>query len=245
VVSKKFRGPALFRRPSKQGLRFKFYPAFAGLSSHLKHTKAMIFSVIPAERLRFTGFPPKFKLLFEKSTIKHIMRIGLGILFVITTSIQLVFAADVKSQSIDEVEVRVELKNESLVKAFQKIEAQSPFRFMYRLKEVKDIRHLSTTNTRTSVEDLLKTLLANTSLTYRQIDNQVLIVSAGKPETGDIALAGEKPRSADVLIEVIRGRVTDANGEPLAGVSVSRGSKRNIERNQYRNHYRPGWTVFD
>ncbi|HRE51977.1 MAG TPA: SusC/RagA family TonB-linked outer membrane protein [Flavitalea sp.] len=181
----------------------------------------MIFSVIPAERLRFTGFPPKFKLLFEKSTIKHIMRIGLGILFVITTSIQLVFAADVKSQSIDEVEVRVELKNESLVKAFQKIEAQSPFRFMYRLKEVKDIRHLSTTNTRTSVEDLLKTLLANTSLTYRQIDNQVLIVSAGKPETGDIALAGEKPRSADVLIEVIRGRVTDANGEPLAGVSVT------------------------
>ncbi|HEY9364901.1 MAG TPA: hypothetical protein VIQ00_16680, partial [Chitinophagaceae bacterium] len=68
------------------------------------------------------------------------MRIGIvAISLLITTSVQLLFALPLKSQPIDEVTIRIGLNNETLVQAFQKIEAHCPFRFMYRDEEVRNI----------------------------------------------------------------------------------------------------------
>ena len=63
-----------------------------------------------------------------------------------------------------------------LVDAFQKIEAQSPFHFMYRNEEVKNIRNLNLPLTQKNVEDVLKIILSNTDLTFRQVNNQILII---------------------------------------------------------------------
>lgn len=150
------------------------------------------------------------------------MRIGIVSLIILTTSVQLFSATPVKGQPIDQVEISIELKNESLVKAFQKIEAKSPFHFMYRNEEVKNIRNLHTPFGKQSVAALLKTILSNTSLNFRQIDNRILITTSGL-ENSDFISESNEPfnelinASKDV---VVKGQVIDAKGEPLIGVSV-------------------------
>ena len=169
----------------------------------------MNLSLISEEFQNFFRLLLKNKPLIEKPIIKNIMRIGIvTITILITTSVQLLFALPLKSQPIDKVEVSIGLNNETLVQAFQKIETQSPFRFMYRYEEVKNIRNLSLPVNKVSVEEFLKTILARTSLTYRQVNDQILIMPAKN-------LIQESN-----FVMKISGKVTDENGKPLEGVSV-------------------------
>lgn len=156
------------------------------------------------------------------------MQIGIVALsLLISTSFQLLVASPLKGQPIDQVKVKVGLKNESLVQAFQKIEAKSPFHFMYRNEEVKDIRKLNLPRTQKSVEDILKIILSGTKLTYRQVANQILIMP-DKSLINDAALKNdttiflkEKELTHRPIANMVRGKVTNLNGEPLAGVSIT------------------------
>jgi hypothetical protein len=70
------------------------------------------------------------------------MRFGIVSLITLTISIQFFFSTSVKCQSIDQVKIKLELKGESLIKAFQKIEAQSPFHFIFSNSELNNISKL-------------------------------------------------------------------------------------------------------
>jgi len=157
---------------------------------------------------------------YEKLKTKHILRIGVGIAMLLITSAQLLFADSVKSQTVEEVEISIELKHASLVEAFSKIEAQSPFHFMYRDDEVKNIRNLNVPAGRQSVAVCLKRLLANTSLVYRQIDNHILVTSRSENRNPVVA-ATSSGASAVIYDRGIKGQVTNARGEPLSGVSIT------------------------
>jgi iron complex outermembrane receptor protein len=140
-------------------------------------------------------------------------------MFILATSIPVFSAAPVKSQTIDQVAVSLTLKNESLVKAFHKIESQSSFHFMYRNDDVKDILNLDIAASNKSIAVVLKAILSNTLLKFRQIDDQILITKSNQ----DKAATGEK---ADVTTDIvaskgiIKGTVTDSKESPLAGVTV-------------------------
>lgn len=108
------------------------------------------------------------------------MQIGLISLAILITSVQLFSAAPVKSQTIEEVEVKLELNNESLLKAFKLIEEQSPFIFMYRKESIKNIRNLRVPASKKSVAEFLETILANTSLSFKQLDSRILITPTDK-----------------------------------------------------------------
>lgn len=168
----------------------------------------------------FFKLPLKNKPLIEKTIIKNIMRIGIvTISLLITTSVQLLFALPLKSQPIDKVEISIGLNNETLVQAFQKIESQSPFRFMYRNKEVKNIRNLNLPVNKESVEEVLKIVLAGTSLTYQQVNDQILIMPA-KNLIPDLIL---KDYNLPYVTEanIVKGKITNSKGDPLVGVSIT------------------------
>lgn len=181
----------------------------------------MNFSTIYAHLRHFTQFMLKL-CLPPNPNFKLIMRTGIFSVFVVIISIPVFSATTAKSQVVDKVEVNVSLKNESLVKAFKKIEAQSPFHFMYRNEDVKNIRNLEVSAGTQSVAALLKTVLANTSLNFQQIDNQILITRAdNESATGENlpgSLAGEFKQ---VATGSIKGVVTDSKGNTLPGVTVS------------------------
>ena len=178
----------------------------------------MNFSIILAEPRHFVKYPLRFHLLIDLN-FKQCMRIGIISMFILATSIPVFSAAPVKSQTIDQVAVSLTLKNESLVKAFHKIESQSSFHFMYRNDDVKDILNLDIAASNKSIAVVLKAILSNTLLKFRQIDDQILITKSNQ----DKAATGEK---ADVTTDIvaskgiIKGTVTDSKESPLAGVTV-------------------------
>ena len=177
-----------------------------------------IFTIL-AENQQKPHFAYHLRLLFEKLLL-IIMQLRLAFFIVLTTSIQLFSAPPVKSQAIDKVEIKIELKNESLVKAFQKIEKQTQFQFMYRYADVKDINKLDLSADRMTISDVLKELLSKTSLDFKQVDNRIMIVNNPK---SDNELSPTKIRAnnnVDLLDVVVRGQVKDAKGETLPGVSI-------------------------
>lgn len=168
--------------------------------------------------------------MFEKSFIHSFMRIGTIMLLILGTAAQLLIASPSKSQDIGQVKIKMELKHESLVQAFQKIESLTVFRFMYRSKEVQGIRNLDMPYREQSVRDVLNLLLSRSSLTFRQVGNQVLITTQKaqkdaplphQPETGTDSPGSPITGSGKALI-LVKGKVTNEKGEPLAGVSVTR-----------------------
>lgn len=180
----------------------------------------MNLSIVSEEFEKFFRLSRRNKPLIENPITKNIMRIGIvTITILITTSVQLLFAVPLKSQTIDEVKVKVVLNNETLVQAFQKLEAQSSFHFMYRNEEVKNIRNLSFPVNTKSVEEFLKIILAGTSLTYKQVNDQILIIP-------DKNLTPESTLKVDNLsyapeVNIVNGKITDPKGNSLGGVSVA------------------------
>ncbi len=167
-------------------------------------------------------FKPAFKKKFPLETLiaKHIMRIGIvTATILITTSVQLLFATPIKSQPINEVKVTLGLNNETLIQAFQKIEANTGYHFMYRKDEVKNIRNLNLPISNLSVEDFLKIALAKTSLTYKQVRDQILIMRSKKLIS--YSTLNDYPEPDNINANIVSGKVTDGKGNPLTGVSIT------------------------
>jgi hypothetical protein len=178
----------------------------------------MIIFTLLAENQQKSHLAYHLRLIFNKLLV-IIMQLRLAFFIVLTTSIQLFSAPPVKSQAIDKVEIKLELKNESLVKALQKIEKQSQFQFMYRYADVKDINKLEMSAEKMSVSDILKELLSNTSLDFKQVDNRIMIISSDK-KISNSGLSVMVEKGANELDIVVRGQVIDNKGETLPGVSV-------------------------
>ncbi|HLA60133.1 MAG TPA: carboxypeptidase-like regulatory domain-containing protein, partial [Puia sp.] len=146
------------------------------------------------------------------------MRIGIGTITLIVTTAHLLNASPVKSQTVSQVNVRLELNHETLVQGFRKIEAQSPFRFMYRNNDVKSINNLTLKDSGQSIDSLLRLMLTGTSLTYRQIKDQILIMDDRNPvlemPSAPVDDNGAEPAP-------IKGTVVNSKGDPVVGVSIT------------------------
>lgn len=132
-------------------------------------------------------------------------------------------AAPPEKQDINKIEVQLELKNETLLNAFQKIEAQSNFHFMYRNEDIKDIKNINLALTKQSIASVLKTILDKTFLSYRQIDQRILIKSKEEFGTNFITASNKTFNilAGSYAETVVSGQVTNSNGEALNGVSVT------------------------
>src|SRR5258708_5397911 len=181
----------------------------------------MNFSVLSTGQGYFLQLPVRFKLP-DNPIILQIMRIGIVSLVILSTSLQLIFAMPGKSQSIEQVQVNIEAKNESLIKVFQEIEAKSQFHFMYRNEDVKQFKNIHISSDNQSIATLLKAILSNTHLSFKQVDSRILITKV-ESETVVLPLTPNTLTDNNVLFNKtnFKGKVTDSKGGPLVGVTVS------------------------
>jgi TonB-linked SusC/RagA family outer membrane protein len=154
------------------------------------------------------------RLSFEQKSpgqlnLRQIMRISILFMCFIMATFQVLLATPSWGQN---EKITLELKDESLESAFKKIEKLTSYRFVYRSDEVKQVSNLNLSKKERSVEQVLTLLLENTSLTYKQIKNNILILK--KEDEKEEELGGTGPE------HTIKGKVTDETGEPLAGVSI-------------------------
>ncbi|WP_211092843.1 MULTISPECIES: TonB-dependent receptor [Chitinophaga] len=117
--------------------------------------------------------------------------------------------------------ITLRLKEAEIAKVLHNIEKQGEYRFLYNnaLKDIRKKVDVDVTNTR--LADLMSNILANTSLKYKVIENNLVVIMSNSPELQDIKITGKvtdkKTKTAlpGVTISIkgtSRGTVTGADG---------------------------------
>lgn len=141
--------------------------------------------------------------LINQSSIRQLMRISV-ILFIITLiTLPVLMASDVKGQDISAEKISLDLHQETLLNAVRKIEQQTNFRFYYRKKDLESVKLLNLSSGIRSVEQTLTEILKNTDLSFRQVENSILI----------------EKKSGQAAYE-IKGKVVGNNLQPVINATV-------------------------
>lgn len=140
-----------------------------------------------------------FLLPKPKSFLKAILLMKLAFLLTLVTCMQV--SASVYSQK----RFTLNLEDVKLAKLLKIIEKQSDYRFVYSNDVIAADTKVTVAVTDKTVEQVLDKALSSTGLTFRVMSDR---------------LVGIAPKS-DVIADInIKGRVSDASGAPLVGVSV-------------------------
>jgi len=137
---------------------------------------------------------------------KALLVMKLTFLLIFVAALQV--SANVNGQG----KVSLKVDHVEISKALNSIEKQGTYRFLYnsRLNDISNRVSIDVTNS--EIRDVLSRLFAGTELTYKVLDNNLIVVLAANLVKQDIK---------------ITGKVTNDAGEPLANVSVSvKGSSR-------------------
>lgn len=100
--------------------------------------------------------------------------------------------------------INLRLEKVHLKKVFKEIESQGAFRFVYKDEILPRNQRVSISVENASLDEVLKKILKNTSLTYRRMSGSLVVITSGTSATAI----------------PITGKVTDEKGEPLAGVNI-------------------------
>lgn len=159
---------------------------------------------------------PFIQPVFAKQMLKS-MRLTLILLF---TSCMQVSAKDVSAQ------ITLSERNTPLTEVIQKIQIQSGYDFVSTYEAIKEAGTVTVKVKKVSLQAALDACLKGKPLTYLIIGKTVVIRPQKK--VSNITPQLETEVSGEMLSTIveIKGRVTDENGNPLAGVSVTlKGSK--------------------
>ncbi|WP_207424346.1 SusC/RagA family TonB-linked outer membrane protein [Desertivirga brevis] len=156
-------------------------------------------------------------VLPERNCLLLFMRVTLFTILSMAFSLQMLVASSVQGQSIQTTVIQLELKNESLTSALQRIEKQTTFRFLYRKDDVGIIKGLTMPRTTGSVEVVLNKLLKGTSLGFRQV-NKHIVISSGRISAQEEANNSVVQALSDPF--AINGRIVDEKDEPFPGATV-------------------------
>jgi len=141
-----------------------------------------------------------------RSIIKYLLMMKLAILLIFAISTQ-TFARSY-GQGINLKLERVQLK-----KAFRVIEEQGIFRFVYKDEILPKDKRISIDVSNASIEDVMKKILENTTLTYKMVNSNLVVITSEQSSEPNA-------NTLSVFAVNVKGRVTNAKGEPIGGVSV-------------------------
>ncbi|HZK92890.1 MAG TPA: SusC/RagA family TonB-linked outer membrane protein [Prolixibacteraceae bacterium] len=127
-------------------------------------------------------------------------------ILIVTVSILSCFSAETYSQN---TKLTIAENNSTLLNVLKAIEAQSEFKFFYNEK-VDVNKEVSVEVTQKSVTEILDKVLSNSSIKYKVLGRQIALYDKDEMEPFIAEQQGKK----------VTGKVTDAKGATLPGVSV-------------------------
>jgi len=131
---------------------------------------------------------------------KALLVMKLTFLLVFVAALQV--SANVRGQE----RVSLNLKQVEIARVLNSIEKQGVYRFLYNSR-LTNIRKKVTVEVQDmSINDLLKTMFNGTDLTFKMLENNLIVVVSSSLEAQDIK---------------VTGKITGENGEPLSGVSIT------------------------
>ena len=129
-------------------------------------------------------------------------------LLVMKLTFLLVFVAalQVSANVSGQERVSLNLKQVEISRVLNSIEKQGVYRFLYNSRLATIRKKVSVDVQDMTINDLLKNMFNGTDLTFKVLDNNLIVVVSNSPEAQDIK---------------ITGKITGENGEPLSGVSIT------------------------
>ncbi|MGN6532513.1 MAG: TonB-dependent receptor [Ginsengibacter sp.] len=154
---------------------------------------------------------------FNKYGAKIYLIMRLGTFFILAAALQ------VSAKSYSQEKVTVHFEKTLLNKALKEVEKKSSFRFVYSNRLLNGQSEVTIQANNIPVEDLVRKLLQNTGLTFKVMDNHLVVLAKEDEVIQDI---------------IVKGKVTDkSNGQPLPGVSIQvKGSSAGISTDSNGNY---------
>ncbi|ODS81002.1 MAG: hypothetical protein ABS46_12700 [Cytophagaceae bacterium SCN 52-12] len=148
--------------------------------------------------------------------------------YIITTvaCVQLLVARHSEAQSLAEIKVSLQLKNEGVRDVFRKIEKQTQLRFAFIENQIDDKAKFSLHKGAYRVSEVLDRTLSPLGLTYMNTGNVVYIIKRKSQSLKAVNFSQSDPTAelpvqyAEIKIPTIKGKVIDDKGEALPGVSI-------------------------
>ncbi len=147
-----------------------------------------------------------------KWAFKMILLMKLTIVLLLITTLQ-VIAYEGNSQD----RVSVDFRNTKLTRALKEVERKSQYRFVFSNQVLDEHVKITVDATDMPVMDVLKKMLTGTGLIYSQLENNLVVIKRDEAPAGAI---------------VVKGKVTDAKGDPLPGVSIMVGPRSGTVTNE-------------
>jgi TonB-linked SusC/RagA family outer membrane protein len=157
-----------------------------------------------------TRFTNRIMLVYHTLFVKKIsffMKVNTILLIILMIAVGSLNASTGNAQSLSEVRITSNFPEQTLQAAFATIEKQTDFRFAYRKELISNVRHAAFQSADLKVNEILDRLLAGTALSYKQVNNSIIILKK-------ITAVGPNVKQS------ISGTVLDETGMPMPGVSV-------------------------
>ncbi|WP_154854510.1 SusC/RagA family TonB-linked outer membrane protein [Cyclobacterium xiamenense] len=150
-------------------------------------------------------------VLYSKQTLKYFL---LQLLVM-----QVIIAAPGSSQSMEDYQVNVQARNQKLVTVLAELERQTDFVFAYN-QEVANDRTRITLALSSDLKTVLKRITEQVNYDFKRVNEQIYVVKSevGLVSTETLRMRVDNRNWLDIEIS---GTVTDQNGEPIPGATIS------------------------
>ena len=129
----------------------------------------------------------------------------------LTMACLLIACLHVSASGYSQDNITLNLKSVELRKAFIAIEKKTDYRFLFNEDLLAHKPKIDIQVTERPVIEVLNQLLQNTGITYKVLENKLVVLKE----------VSEEASLADLQDIRVTGRVTSVNGDPLAGVSIT------------------------
>lgn len=127
------------------------------------------------------------------------------IIMKLTAIFLIVVCLQASANGFGQSDISISVKNVELKKLFNMIQKQTTYRFLYEDGQLPKNTKVDLDVTKASIQLVLNRALINTSLRYRILNDNLIVVSAAAKE---------------ISSQIVKGRITDEAGQPLPGVSI-------------------------
>src|SRR5690349_4236942 len=141
---------------------------------------------------------------------KHPVYLKLLRIMKLTAALILFACLQLSARTYSQDRISLNMQSTELKKVLAAIEKKSTYRFLYNDALLAGKPKVDVNVTNEDVITVLDDLLANSGIGYKVLENNLVVLKAS---------ADHQP--IDVMDKSVTGRVVDANGQPLPGVSVT------------------------